>query len=63
MDRSGLISLEEMREVFNIVANTKEEKYLKELIREVDSSGDGNLEFEEFSDMMQMILTNQKAKS
>lgn len=52
-----------MREVFNIVANTKEEKYLKELIREVDSSGDGNLEFEEFSDMMQMILTNQKAKS
>ena len=51
-DRSGTISCSELKGVIGIVAN---ESIWEEMITEIDTNGDGMVDFDEFSTMMNKL--------
>ena len=56
-DGSGTISSEEVKEI--LCAGRKiDDQVWEEVIREVDADGNGEIDFEEFSAMMQKLLSN-----
>eukprot|EP01022_Parablepharisma_sp_SALTPOND_P021128 TRINITY_DN405_c0_g1_i1.p1 TRINITY_DN405_c0_g1~~TRINITY_DN405_c0_g1_i1.p1 ORF type:complete len:381 (-),score=53.11 TRINITY_DN405_c0_g1_i1:1145-2287(-) len=57
-DGSGAISADEVKEVLGVGANIPDEHW-KEVIREVDQNGDGEVSLEEFITMMHKLLVPQ----
>lgn len=56
-DHSGQLSLEELRQFFNIQGKENEEK-LKKLIENIDTNHDGMISFEEFSEAMSEFMAH-----
>ena len=50
-DKSGLISIEELREIFSGIS----EDMWKQVVQEFDSNSDGQISLEEFFTMMKKI--------
>lgn len=55
-DGSGSISSEEVKEILCSGQNIDDQVW-EEVIKEVDGDGNGEIDFEEFADMMQKLLT------
>lgn len=53
-DGSGFISSEEIKEILGF-GKTLSEEAVNEVIRQVDANGDGQISFEEFSQMMKRL--------
>ena len=53
-DQNGKISVAELKQVFN-QDEIVEEKLIKELIEPCDKNNDGQIDFEEFSNIIQEI--------
>jgi calcium-dependent protein kinase len=51
-DRSGQISISELRNALNLSESESMEKELQQAIRKVDNDGDGEISLEEFTSMM-----------
>jgi len=51
-DGGGSISIEEIKQVLSFGKNTLDENVVEEIIKQVDSNGDGEISFEEFAEMM-----------
>ena len=47
-DHDGKISLDEFRNVVMLICDTATEEDITEMLKEVDSNGDGEIDFEEF---------------
>ena len=60
-DDSGEISYNEIEEVFKgSITKGDVEENLKKIIKEVDTNGDGLIDFGEFCDVMRLLLKNKK---
>jgi calcium-dependent protein kinase len=63
-DQSGNLSPDEIRDVLGLTGNNKKvENLINDIIKEIDSDGDGLISFEEFKKMMKNnkeILANKK---
>eukprot|EP00116_Pleurobrachia_bachei_P018529 sb/3478791/ len=51
-DGDGYISRSELRTIMNTVDGTLAESDIEEMVREADVNGDGKIDFEEFTKMM-----------
>ena len=54
-DDSGTVTIEELKEALGIGKNI-DEKVWEDVIKEVDENGDGEIDFEEFKNMMQKLV-------
>ena len=54
-DGSGTVTVEELKEALGIGKNI-DEKVWEDVIKEVDENGDGEIDFEEFKNMMQKLV-------
>jgi calcium-dependent protein kinase len=58
-DNSGLITVDELKAVFDNHGDKKDQKLWEDIMREVDSNKDNNISFEEFTDAMTGVLKKQ----
>ena len=54
-DKSGDISAKELASLFRSLGHKMSDNEIKDMIDEIDTSGDGNISFEEFIHLMQKI--------
>jgi len=54
-DGSGTISAEEIREALGLTDNDQMNEKIKEIIKQVDENGDGEISVEEFKEMMKAL--------
>ena len=63
-DGSGTLEPDEIRDVLGLADNEKSKKIINDIIKEIDSNGDGLIDFEEFKTMMkknkEFLLENKK---
>lgn len=63
-DGSGCISAEELKKAMgSFIGETYSDKIWQKMIQEVDSNGNGEIDFEEFVDMMNVFLENHESLS
>lgn len=55
-DNSGLITVDELKAVFDTGGDKKDNSLWIEIMKEVDQNGDGQISYEEFTDAMTEIL-------
>ena len=55
-DSSGRISLEELKETVMVCGGEEDSAVWEELVRQIDRSGDGEVDFDEFTHMMKSAL-------
>lgn len=59
-DGSGTLSIEEIKELFGATSGISENVW-RDMLKEADDNGDGNINFNEFKDMMtKLVDTEQK---
>lgn len=51
-DGSGMISIEELKQVFDTMGNKKDAELWIQIMREVDKNGDNQISFDEFTEVM-----------
>lgn len=54
-DGNGVLTLDEIKQMFGQVGGVADDVW-KEVIKEVDDNGDGNISYVEFKDMMLKLL-------
>lgn len=56
-DDSGLITVDELKAVFDTQGTKKDESLWVEIMTEVDKNGDNQISFDEFTDVMTNFIT------
>jgi len=56
---NGTISFEEVRDIFGSAGQSQNDEMFKDMIREMDLDGDGEISFPEFEQMMNQLLQKQ----
>lgn len=57
-DKNGVISQRELREVFD-AQSQRDEGLMLQVMKEVDNNRDGQIDFEEFQDVMNRLLNKK----
>ena len=57
-DKNGVISQRELKEVFD-AQSQRDEELMMQVMKEVDNNRDGQIDFEEFSDVMNRLLNKK----
>lgn len=58
-DKSGMITIEELKAVFDTQGDKKDENLWEDIMSEVDKNKDNMISFEEFTEVMTEILKKQ----
>ena len=61
-DKSGSISVDEIKEVLGVKKKLTDDNIWNELIREADADGNGEIDFEEFKKMMSRLVNEDIGK-
>ena len=59
-DKSGSISANEVKQILGVGKKIGSEEVWIDIIKEVDTNGDGEISFEEFEIMMTKLLDNNQ---
>lgn len=59
VDNSGMITVDELKAVFDTHGDKKDETLWLEIMKEVDKNNDNQISFEEFTDVMTQLLKKQ----
>jgi calcium-dependent protein kinase len=55
-DGSGLLSLDEIKNALGILSNQESSNVIKNIMKEIDTNGDGNISFSEFKELMIKVM-------
>lgn len=56
VDNSGMITVDELKQVFDSTGDSKDERLWEEIMSEVDKNHDNEISFEEFCEAMKDFL-------
>ncbi len=57
LDNNGILTLDELKQAFEAGGNKKTKKFWREFISQADQNNDNQLTFDEFSSIMEKLMT------